>query len=1351
MLLLSKNGAPVDFKIVTTGEMYTFNKSGNLILRADIEAIFGGAVVYLAQLSHVYQYSESTSGLLLNDGMHMYIVGSPRTLKWQLFQNYSLTAMDIDSKSLPRQVWFELSKDSVVIEDKVIQSGNNYTFYKFGSKILNLTVGEILDGRNADLAIVKKIYQYSETNPGIILMQNETHLFNFGGSSGIDWPLYENYTVSFMDADNKIFPSQVWIRMKKNGEIVDDKVVAINQTYSYTNPSSRLIFNARIDTIFSGNLDFLMITKAYQYSEVSDTTLISNSTKSFYPRNIEYFESLNDKFQLYENFVMIPVDIFDAGNPRQVWMRLYKNNALVDEKILSTGQNYSYYTGGRKIISTKTDTIFAGATSDMVQFRDFYQYSETNGAVLMYVQKQTLAIRTRISKNNAGITLDESKGNNLNNLVFFNNYYGILLSSNSTNNTINANNIVNNSNGVYLKYTYTYVNGSYVNLASIDNIIYHNVFLNNTRNGYDDYSTNRWDNGYFEGGNFWSDYAGIDEDKDGVGDTPYYVNSGRDSFPLIAPWNGTVRVSRTVYVDDDFVDDPSNHKWNTIQKGIADSHYSDTILVYNGTYYESVVINKQLNLIGIDTPIVNGGYNGNAITVTANNCNIDGFSFVNSNVGILLDNADSTILANNTIFDNSYGIRLSYSAPSTLRNNEIRDNTYNFDVSGWSLEDYMHDIDTSNTVNGKPIYYLVGESNRVFDSSIDAGYIGIVNSSNIIVKDLTLTNNYQGVLFAYTSNSRIENIEARNNYYGVDIQQSSSNTLINNRMANNQNGINLDSSSNNVMSGNNVSNNWIGFNIYRSPFNSLTNNIAVDNSNYGLYVYGYENGHYNNDIGTSNTINGKPVYYYYGLNNQIIQNLNSAHLTVAGSTNIVIMNNNISGGDGIHLALSDGSSIQNNVVLDNYYGIHLHSSNDIIAGNNISDNSYGIFEDGYSSNQILDNILDSNRNYNMYLSGTSGNTLTGNNISNGNGIAMQSSSGNKLTGNTINTENLGLWVDGWNAAQFNNSIDTSNTINGGSIYYYYNIHDQIIKNLDTTHLTVAGSTNITIIDNSISGGDGIILPYTNDSNITSNTVISNGQYGIYLKESYKNKIKSNSIINNDYSGVYFYQSANNELKNNTISNNNDGVYLIYSQNNTLSDNELYSNQIGIYLYYSQNNTMRHNSILGSNYGFLLYSSYNNLLYGNNLLYNNYANAYDYGSNYWNNETIGNYWDNYNGVDEDNNGIGDTPYNISGGSNQDHYPLMELYNWKMPEPKNIYVDDDFIDDPVNHEWNTINKGLGDAFYNDSIIVYNGTYNEYVRMSKQTRLIGIGMPVVNHSSIEISADKCILDGFKVISEK
>ena len=49
----------------------------------------------------------------------------------------------------------------------------------------------------------------------------------------------------------------------------------------------------------------------------------------------------------------------------------------------------------------------------------------------------------------------------------------------------------------------------------------------------------------------------------------------------------------------------------------------------------------------------------------------------------------------------------------------------------------------------------------------------------------------------------------------------------------------------------------------------------------------------------------------------------------------------------------------------------------------------------------------------------------------------------------------------------------------------------------------------------------------------------------------------------------------------------------------------------------------------------------------------------FSTNIWDNGTVGNFWDDYHGTDNNNDGIGDTPYVID-GNNQDNYPLVEPY-------------------------------------------------------------------------------------------
>jgi len=115
---------------------------------------------------------------------------------------------------------------------------------------------------------------------------------------------------------------------------------------------------------------------------------------------------------------------------------------------------------------------------------------------------------------------------------------GIYLDEYSNNNTITENNMVNNTYGIYINYAY-------------NNNFFHNNFINNTQQVYnwENASINVWDDGYPSGGNYWSDYAGVDEfsgpdqdqpGSDGIGDTPYVIDANNtDRYPLMSPWTPT--------------------------------------------------------------------------------------------------------------------------------------------------------------------------------------------------------------------------------------------------------------------------------------------------------------------------------------------------------------------------------------------------------------------------------------------------------------------------------------------------------------------------------------------------------------------------------------------------------------------------------------------------------------------------------------------------------------------------------------------------------------------------------------------------------------------------------------------
>lgn len=164
--------------------------------------------------------------------------------------------------------------------------------------------------------------------------------------------------------------------------------------------------------------------------------------------------------------------------------------------------------------------------------------------------------------------------------------------------------------------------------------------------------------------------------------------------------------------------------------------------------------------------------------------------------------SDNNRVSGNIINSNGYGIRIDDHSNNILRNNDFVDNLYNFGVFGSLLPEFIQDIDESNTVNGKPIYYWINKQD--LSVPLDASYVALINCSEVTIKNLNFINNGQGLLLVSTTKSSIIKNNITDNIHGIYLCESTNNTITDNNITRNAaNGVYLYYSQDNTFFHNN--------------------------------------------------------------------------------------------------------------------------------------------------------------------------------------------------------------------------------------------------------------------------------------------------------------------------------------------------------------------------------------------------------------------------------------------------------------------------------------------------------------------------------------------------------------------
>lgn len=277
---------------------------------------------------------------------------------------------------------------------------------------------------------------------------------------------------------------------------------------------------------------------------------------------------------------------------------------------------------------------------------------------------------------------------------------------------------------------------------------------------------------------------------------------------------------------------PGNH--TAIQDAIDSANEGDTIYVYIGTYYENIIVDETLAMMGEnrDTTIINGNATGSVVYISADRVKVTGLTLTNSgpgwdDAGIRLQNVQGCTISNNNLSNNRNGIFLYSSHNNTIFNNHAQNNNV-----GISLREANGNNIAQNTAvnNERGVGLYHAEGNTIAGNSISS-------------------NEKYGIYFPSSNNNTIlNNTISWNEMYGIYFSSSNDNVIVKNNLTYNLGGIFLDVSDSNTVVSNFISSvfladiyiaNSSGNQVYRNNFMTPEVPQAYDETDDNHWDNGY--------------------------------------------------------------------------------------------------------------------------------------------------------------------------------------------------------------------------------------------------------------------------------------------------------------------------------------------------------------------------------------------------------------------------------------------------------------------------------------------------------------------------------
>ncbi len=400
---------------------------------------------------------------------------------------------------------------------------------------------------------------------------------------------------------------------------------------------------------------------------------------------------------------------------------------------------------------------------------------------------------------------------------------------------------------------------------------------------------------------------------------------------------------------------------------------TDNAIIKNFGIRNSGSLYAGIGIVGCYNKVINCNISSNAIGVLAlsSNNEILNCKFFDNAQAIDMRYSNENIVLNCSILKNGNGVRLYESSLNKIEGCCIAYNTWEgigiqnsnksyilnntfiengITISGEKVEYFIHEI-SGNVINNKPLLYYKNSANIKLNG-IEAGEIIIVNCKNFVIENISINGSNVGIEVAYSSNIAIKNCSLSNcknailfyfsskniiteneiekSYYdGISFYFSSNNYIVKNNVSKcNESGIFLYSSSNNTISENIIRENGGGALIFfNSNYNTISNNRVLYNGGFGISLQGVSfNKVINNEVSYSKYWCGISIVKSYSQHNQIYRN-NISHNNWCG----------------IHIEGIENIIRENNITYNEKYGVYLTAwlsecRRNVIAENNFIGN-----------------------------------------------------------------------------------------------------------------------------------------------------------------------------------------------------------------------------------------------------------------------------------------------------------------------------------------------------------------------------------------------------------------------------